>query len=446
MSAGQRTFRVAELPDPEYSAYQARADGDVRSAVARDCERLLRAVAGFPAETVTAEIRFVYAPSANRAECQRRLGIYLNIWASDEATAERVSAFVARGPLSGFYKFEPVADAPALAVEMRAGSDICRRADLEQALHPPEFNCNIPTHYFRIESFEPNEDNEPLLDQVLGNLSEPVDISVRVEPSNVRRERSEHTRYLARLHLVNRNTDRNNGPGELDYLGSGDGPNYGARASLEPLQLRDPIADDVLRAQQRFHDTFSMPHLLFHIRVLAASSPTAMLVGRAIAESAFTEGSYELVAYREGEELFAQAVRGWTATRVVTLPVWQRLWGDERGELYRSLVRLVSLAPVDELVGAFRLPIAAHGSPCCIRKNTDPPTETDLIVFGNDLEPLSGAHSVDGGLPRGIPLDRLVKHLFITGLPGMGKTTAVMNLLIQLANVQRPPIAAVTGK
>jgi len=36
------------------------------------------------------------------------------------------------------------------------------------------------------------------------------------------------------------------------------------------------------------------------------------------------------------------------------------------------------------------------------------------------------------GAARGIPLTRLFKGVFITGVPGCGETTALMDLLVQL--------------
>ena len=37
-----------------------------------------------------------------------------------------------------------------------------------------------------------------------------------------------------------------------------------------------------------------------------------------------------------------------------------------------------------------------------------------------------------GRICRGVRLDRLVKHLFISGVPGSGKTIATFHLLLQL--------------
>ena len=100
---------------------------------------------------------------------------------------------------------------------------------------------------------------------------------------------------------------------------------------------------------------------------------------------------------------------------------------------YGRLRPLGRLATVDELSGVFRLLIGGYFSPCCIRKNTDPPHQNpeNMIVLGYDME-IGGDSTAKFGQPRGVLFDCLNKHLFVTAIPGSGKTTAIMNILLQL--------------
>ncbi len=451
MAAKALTFQVAELPDPQYARYQAKAGGDVRSAVWADCEQLLRTLASFPSQSVTCEIRFRYHPAGSATDAQSRLQIELAVRASDEATAERVSSLVHRGPLSRFYDFQRVSATSRTQLNVRAACDVIRRAQFVRPLYEAEFNPNIPPRYFSIESFEANDKNDYLvLDNVLGNLDEPVDIVMRFEPVDASDESFAHTQYLAALHSVNRCSDRGDDfSAEIDYVGDEEPWRHGARAALRPLRYRDPLADDILRTQQRFHETLRKPNVLFQIRVLAESPAVAQLVGSTVAESAFAEGSYDLVTYNEGEELFASVTHGPDDAHAIALPVWnvKPEYAAESG--YAGLARLSSMAPVEELCGAFRLPVASHASPCCIRKNTDPKHEKadDLLLLGYDQEPAVGQSTGSRqGLPRGIRIDRLVKHLFVAGLPGAGKTTADMHMLLQLAARGIPFLVLETAK
>ncbi len=112
---------------------------------------------------------------------------------------------------------------------------------------------------------------------------------------------------------------------------------------------------------------------------------------------------------------------------------------------YSDLRVLTGLATVDELLGIFKLPIASFSSPFCIRKNTDPPyiDPKDLIVLGYDEQ---GSAGNSKPVPRGIAVDAWRKHLAVFGLPGTGKTTNIINMLVQLAERGIPFMVIETAK
>jgi adenylylsulfate kinase-like enzyme len=58
----------------------------------------------------------------------------------------------------------------------------------------------------------------------------------------------------------------------------------------------------------------------------------------------------------------------------------------------------------------------------------------DLLVFGYDLEPACGQPH-GKGIPRGVRIDRVPNHVFISGMSGCGKTMLVTSLAIQLHNL-----------
>ena len=105
---------------------------------------------------------------------------------------------------------------------------------------------------------------------------------------------------------------------------------------------------------------------------------------------------------------------------------------EQESEECRELGRLVQLATVDELKGAFRLPVASSFSPVlCMRKSTDPVYEDpkDLIVIGYNDQGIEGNPNP---IPVGIRLDELRKHVAIFGVSGSGKTTLNIHILYQL--------------
>ncbi len=83
----------------------------------------------------------------------------------------------------------------------------------------------------------------------------------------------------------------------------------------------------------------------------------AQLVGSTVAESAFSEGSYDLVTYQEGEGLFESVGHSHDGSRVAVLPICDTEPEYADGGRYAGLARLSSMAPVEELCGAFRLDV-----------------------------------------------------------------------------------------
>ena len=173
----------------------------------------------------------------------------------------------------------------------------------------------------------------------------------------------------------------------------------------------------------------------FHLRAFARTTQTAHLLAATLAESAFEEGSYRLFDYDMGDPFFAKAVNASQELKVEPFPAHERLFTDEWSGLYDDFSRLGHVAPVEELCGAFRLPVASIGSPSCIRKNTDPKPATgeDMILLGYDVDPIDRRGNGEcKGAQRGILVNHLTKHGFVTGVPGSGKTTALMNLLSEI--------------
>lgn len=422
-------YQVTELPDPFYSQYQMAAGGDVLTAACRDFEHLLRPVANLPSGSASVAIRFSFTPKPASGGMQSRLGIYVMARACDDSVAESLRLLFERGPLNRFYNLEGIEHFEAPWENLQATCEIVRREDAVGPLHSPEFNDRIPAYYYTICPFEHDDRNDYLdLDRVLGDIAEPVIIDICVQPADISAELSEHTRYLSGLQSINRVWDRDEDTEmELrDYLGKDHARLSSLRQGLRPLRYQDPLADDILRSQQRFHETLRQPHLLYHIKVLAQTPAVAQLLGSVVADSAFEGGSYRLLAYRKGERWFDEAIGSVQEIRVFILPTHESFFPEKDPTLYSGLSRLSHVATVDELLGIFRLPVASTTSPTCIRKNTDPPPENErnLIVLGFDQEA--------SDLSRGYRRDRLTMHAFVSGTSGSGKTTSILNLILQL--------------
>ncbi len=230
-----------------------------------------------------------------------------------------------------------------------------------------------------------------------------------------------------------------------DYSEDNSYTRISAREKLNPLNYRDPLADDIQRQQRRFHETLRRPHFLFNIQVLAKTEATARLIGSVLAESAFEEGSYRLINSQKADESFDNLSNSGSQTKKSKPSIFEYSHGDFNVQDYDDLRDLARLATVEELLGVFKLPIASFSSPFCIRKNTDPPfiDPKDLIVLGYDEQGCAGNSKP---VARGIHVDVLKKHFSTFGLPGMGKTTSNINILIQLSERGIPFIVFESAK
>ena len=429
MSEKVLVYQIPEIPDPLYPQYQMAAENDVLSAAGRNCEHLLRTVANLPSGSVSMTFRFVFIPKPKNEDKQSRLVIYVMAKYKEKGWGDTLKILFERGPLTSFYKLKAIDPTEVPCIEPQAACEIVRREDAVGPLHSGEFNDRIPNYYYTIRSYKPNPQNDFFdLDRVLDGIEEPVMFDVSIEPIDVAPELSAHGRYLSQLQSINRtwDYDQDDDSGSQDYLGDKHGSYATGRQGLKPLRYTDPLADEILRSQQRFHESLRQPHLLFHMFVFTQTPAIGRLIGSVAADSAFEEGSYRLLTWNKGEKFFDKALRSVKEVCVSALPVHETVFQGKNPNPYLDLERLSHLATVDELTGIFRLPVASTSSPRCIRKNTDPHHEKDqdIIIIGYDDE--------NPGIPRGPRLSTITKHWFISGTPGTGKTTSILNLCLQL--------------
>jgi len=402
MAVQRMTYLLDSVPDPAYPLYRFRAGGDVRSALRDDAGHLLRTFAAFPPGSASLSLQLYYKPaSAGENHGVRRLSVSLSGQAFSPAAAASLKLLLESGPLQRFYRLVP--GDPVITPELPAACSVVRRQELLPATVTAEFNAKALSVYYAATPFEAREENDyMLLDGVLDPLSEPALVTIDISPAAIGHEAAAHTRYLSLLQQVN----------HVFSLGDDDlfAPRGGEwRDAARPLHVREPLVDELLQQQRRFHETLRQPHLRFRITVSAQSLHLAQLLASVVGEAAFENGSYELLkqaAPQEGKALSDGSLPGRIA------------------ELYETLWQLGTAATPDELLGVFRLPAASVGSPCCIPRNTDPPSEAsgDLLIMGHDDQ---GSGGSGPAVVRGLPPGQLAKHLFVSGMPGSGKTTAV---------------------
>jgi len=292
----EETFEIEATPDPADTNYLGIAGGDVKSAIWAAFEQLVRVLVNMPAASAGLGIIYRYDPTKARKERQSRLSAYLHLSARNEATLQSLKSLVMGGMIRRFYPLEakkgPIFD----ACDFRCVCYIERRQDFVEPLYTNDFNPYIPEQYYTVMCFEPNPDNDYLLlDKILDRVEEPVVIALSISPADVSGLLNAHTAYLAQLNSINRSWQHEDSDCDIledvDWSDRRDGSVAG---KLKALNYKDPLADDILRRQRRFHETLLEPHLRFEFKVMSQTESVVRLVASTICMSAFADGKYQL--------------------------------------------------------------------------------------------------------------------------------------------------------
>lgn len=429
MADRKAVFELAEVPDPNHPAFCA-ITAKPREAMWLALAHLLRFVSDLLAGAVTACLRFVFNPKVGGYNPQSRLRVFLGVRTGSAKEGQAIESLLIRGPLARFFTLRP-AKAPEFPFEPNAICHLFRNHQRRTPLVDRDFNADVPDHYFVCTPFQPNGHNDySTLDRVLDSLHEPAVIDVAIEPTDITSLLERHGSYLAQLQRICRTWDVED---DVQIVEDPFGEHKYSRDEhlvLKPLHRPDPAALDVQRTQQRLHDMLAQARFVFHAVVLAQTKATARLLGSTLAEAGFSGGDYELCAHTDKPSIVR--IKADLANIKIVQP-------DTIGPLkqqthlagYSHLAPLLHVASVDELTGLFRFPVASCSSMLCVRTNTDPPTSDTgrgSLTLGTD----AAASGAGVTLVRCVQQQSLSRHMFISGIPGTGKTTAVQNIVIQL--------------
>ena len=440
MSSGRHvvTYLIPEVPDASYPRYREMAGGDVRSGIATGCEHLLRAVTQMLPGSCAVELLFVFEPKGDGRDRRSRLNPYLCVRASNAEMAHRADCLIRGGPLASFYEFVVVEKVPKAKQRLFSGFQIVRRQDLIKPLYSCDYNCKIPDRYITTSPLIANTNNDyQMLDRTLDRVTESVRVSIEVQSADVSTQLHAHTEYLARLVAINRPWDHDEEDMDLrEFPASDNGAYLRVYDQYRPLAYKDPLANDILRAERAIHDALLKPQLHFAIRATAVTESTARLIASVVAESAFREGSYQILRVSSGSVSRGQQSPR-HKERQVEIPGQSIASSAVEGPAeHAELEALTHIAPAEELLGVFCLPVASCSPQCC-RKNTDPlyVDERDLLALGSGAYTWASDNWFDA---LGIPFNMLTKHVFVSGKSGYGKTVACINTLFQLHERQTP--------
>ncbi len=463
-------FRVGDAPDVREHRIRMRCAGPARQAVFEGAAQLVRAVARAKPGEVSLTLRGDFDP-ARRLKDRLRWSLRLDVEPS--IAEETVRALATNGPLAPFYVLEPTE--PCAPPAGRVVAEIVRREELLTPLVSVDRNENVAVTplYVVLHPLEPVAENDWMtLDRVLARHPHPATFELRIGAIDSAPLQRDALKLLANLRAINAFDDLDAWSAAA-MMASAPSHEAGRVDAARPKRLRDPLADEVATEAQRLCDRTRKPLVAFSLRVFTSTTASARTLATAIAESAFANGAYDLVVVDASQGASHAAwidaaldasVRA--ADGLDTLDLRPDEAGALRGfklEFVARHRRLARAATVDEIASALRLPVAEELSPSTFRKSSDPlPAAAGArrIVLGLDQD--VGGHAA---LPRGVrgvrelceeaertaPLvelavDALTKHVFVCGVPGSGKTTAMFNLIAQLWSHGIPTLVLETAK
>ena len=456
-------YEIPTIPDCTHHRLITLCGGNVREHIFQACEHLVRMIANFQEEQLAMAIRFVFNPMITSG-LQQRLTLQLAVKIGESVSEHTVGQLINSGPLAEFYEFkkpEKPQEVYNLDNHYPYICEVIRQEEKIKPLIPKEENPGrIPSVYYSLHPFEARTDNDYLMvDTLLSKIEHPCTIELLVRPVDQSQDLESQYKYITRLMSVNQY--ENSFSDSIQSTGLLSEESQPAHVTLTLNRKRDPMADDFAREHQELYQMLRQPQLLFHVKAFAMNKENALMLASAIAESAFCSGKYRLLAYgKDGPDNSSSWLdvshEDSQSMNVSLQAMYHKMWDNEFRKGYRGMARLCRMASVDELKGLIRLPVGGYGSPRCIRKSTDPEANIDKnsILIGDDLESerpeerLFDKHLSDlskvfccsrpANLELQLPLQTFTKHMFVAGVPGSGKTTAVYNMLVQLFRHNKP--------
>ncbi|WP_372921674.1 ATP-binding protein [Roseovarius sp.] len=461
------------IPDPGHLELAARCNGDVRQRAFDAAAQVLRVIAGFPAGSVRVGLYLQLDPSRPREKRTRVRLVGHCRDPQDKATASALSLLVRAGPLQGVYAdtlqaVETPSHVGGTADKKNQkdkddwlGVDkylycqrILRRESFQSVgAEARQFNHRLAgmRAYMAAHPFEPRSDNDWLeLDRLFDQLTEPAMVEVLVGPHDADALREAHFDYSHRLAQINAFDS------PLDRQFAEDV----RRTVLDKLQ-HDPQADHFAQLNEEMADHLRQPQLMFTLRCWSASPVESRLLASLVAEQCFEKGSYQFGPVIGDADSIGIAREAAQAMKIRRIRGREQVAEGELAARFSALNQLPTVCTAEEFASVFRLPVARPASaPRTLSLHTDPkPSPTDTwkhgkpskytsLLVGEDLE--VGPKTLEDELLRSMPLDRLFgdpegaraeirlqrdhlqKHLFVCGVPGSGKTTAMFNLVAQL--------------
>ncbi|NEP60992.1 MAG: DEAD/DEAH box helicase family protein, partial [Symploca sp. SIO2G7] len=408
------TYRVTHLPDLEKTEYHVRYGDDPASRLFKMQDNFLYTLHTI-ANQYPLTCSLVYAYNPHELEQDKKLQIFVRVnfeSSLDQKDLKQVHKIFANSFWHDFYKIEEVAD--SVFAELNWAKHISFGIKQEEKLLPTVKRDKAPSHYYLIQPFEPNPENDFVgFASKLEAYENRALIEVLIRPTNLLNDEQWGLENL--LRALSSLTSYEVKTSEIS-----------GKVIEQPI---DPVAERALRQFEDLREDIQSQRLYeVSIRILAENQFNASLLLNEFWVESSQKPLYREIGIDQEDARFSQAIESVKKGTRFSQAIWVEYWNKlpENSPLMK-LARLHRLFTVEEVKACFRVVVP---DPVVVFSGI--PKETDLKSQESDKSILLGWQA---GKPKNqgqALLKSLNKHVFICGVPGSGKTTAVLNLLFQL--------------
>jgi hypothetical protein len=419
------TYQVSHLPDLERTEYHARYGDDPASQLFEMQDNFLHTIYTISRQ-YPLRCSLIYSFNPNESNQDLKLKILIRLVFEnqlDDYISNQIQRIFEASFWKDFYRIEK--SISLSDVNLNWVDSISYGIKLEDRINPTIQRDNAPSHYYSIQPFEPSNsvDRVGFLSKLetYGNQAiveivfQPTELTVPEKTSleNLLRVLSSQTSYEVTTSDIS------------------------GKIREKPI---DPVAERTLRQFEELREAMQ-GQLLYDvsIRVLAENHFSASLLLNELWVESSEKPLYREISIGSEHPQFHPSISAFREGSLFSEASWMAYWNNlpENSPLL-ALKRLHRLFTVEELSACFRVvvpdPVVVFNG---IRK------ETDLKSSEQEKSVLLGWQAGKLQNQARVSLKNLNKHVFICGVPGSGKTTAVLNLLFQLWTEHRIPFLVI---
>lgn len=418
-------YKVSHLPDLECTEYHARYGDNPSAQLIQMQENFLHTM-----HTISRQYplrcSLIYSFNPNEPQQDQKLQIYIRIifeQCLEHGIATKIQKILESSFWRDFYKVESVK--PLSNFDISWVQAISFGIRHEESLSPTVNRDNSPSHFYLLQPFEPNED----VDRVrflsrLETSESQVLLEVIFQPTMLTRSESTALETLLR--------------------GLGEQTSYEVTTSEISGRIRekpvDPVAERTLRQFEDLREAIQN-QLLYEvsIRIFSEDQFSASVLLNEFWVESSQKPLYREITISSEDTRFPNIIKAFHEGTLCPELIWLDYWGNlSETSLLLKLKRLHRLFTIEDLSACFRVVVP---DPVVVFSSI--PKETDLKSFHAEKNIFVGWQAGKSQNQAQILLKNLNKHIFICGVPGSGKTTAVLNLLFQLWTEHQIPFLVI---